>query len=84
MQKPNYQNTSSAVQDRWLNTPTKIDDSVKPGVKRFELWVPPDLTEIPGILYTISEHEVGRLDNLAYKFYGSVNLWWLIAFANNF
>ena len=80
---PSWQVPLSTSQNRWALTPQKLDDSVKPGVKRFELWVPPDLKEIPATLYTISENEVGRLDNLAYKFYGNVNLWWVIAYANN-
>lgn len=50
-----------------------------------------ELTEFPKILQETQEDDVllrlkspERLDNLAYRFYGSPQLWWVIAFANRF
>ena len=35
------------------------------------------------INHTLSAYEVGRLDLIAYKYYGDVQLWWIIAQANS-
>jgi len=35
------------------------------------------------VIHRISEHEIGRLDTIAYNYYGDPMLWWVIADRNN-
>lgn len=52
----------------------------------FEMWERPeeidDFIESAS-LYLVRNVDVGRLDLLAYEFYGNVRLWWIIATVNN-
>ncbi len=34
------------------------------------------------LLHTVTEGEVGKLDNIAWHYYGTPDLWWVIAMAN--
>lgn len=47
-------------------------------------WEPIDFPEdTTDQFYTTGEHDVGRLDLVAYRFYGNVHLWWVIAHVND-
>lgn len=35
------------------------------------------------LVHVVRQTDIGRLDLVAYEFYGDVNLWWVIAHANN-
>lgn len=50
----------------------------------FGVWNRPniDLSVDSGVYHTVSEHEIGRLDLVAYDYYGDPLLWWVIADAN--
>ena len=53
------------------------------GVECWELWEPPVIDPAPSdILYTVARTD--RIDMLAYHFYESSELWWIIALANDF
>ena len=34
-------------------------------------------------VYVTTETDIGRLDLVAYRFYGDINLWWVIAHSND-
>ncbi len=76
--------------DRYWKTKTYIDDSVSKGRKRYGLWECPDFTKLPELeltddtffTYRIADTDLGRIDLLAYKFYGDVSLWWVICVVN--
>ena len=50
----------------------------------FDLWNPPfTYTPQPGDkIHTVHAGETGRLDLIAYDYYGDVRLWWVIAHVN--
>jgi hypothetical protein len=53
------------------------------GVEFWELWEPPVIDEAPDdIFYTVARND--RIDLLAFRFYNSAELWWVIALANDF
>jgi Base plate wedge protein 53 len=48
-----------------------------------ETWDPIDIPELPTDLYvTVDPGEEHRLDLVAYRVYGSLSLYWVIAYAN--
>lgn len=51
-----------------------------------ELWErPPELDdmELNSAQYLVQQKDIGRLDIIAYEYYGNVRLWWIIAAINN-
>lgn len=50
----------------------------------FGVWNRPNIStdNDTGVEHTIKEHEIGRLDLVAYSYYGDPLLWWVIADAN--
>ena len=69
---------------------TKIKQSVvtrgrypKPyNITSYRTTIYSSIPETNSDIYVITQHG-DRLDNLAFQFYGDVNLWWYIAKANN-
>lgn len=48
------------------------------------IWEPLEITPSDGdTIHFIQEKDIGRLDNLAFEFYGNPNLWWVIAHVND-
>lgn len=68
---------------RYHLTPTKIDDLVSPGRFRFETWRAPDIDMAEYSMYSVTESDLKRIDLIAHRTLGDVNLWWAIAFVNN-
>ena len=57
---------------------------VQPDLKFYETHEPREIPETPDDFYhQITAGEVGRLDYLAYFYYGDPKLWWVLAQANN-
>jgi phage tail protein X len=63
--------------DRYENIPTK--KAGKLNVVRSTLY--PTIQPKPGDIYVLT-NTTDRLDQLSYKYYGSVKYWWIIAHAN--
>ena len=63
---------------RYSTTSTIRDNNEK---RRFASTIIPSLPLSPSDIY-IKTTTVERLDNLAYRFYQDVSLWWIIAAAN--
>lgn len=80
----------SQITSRYAITPMVVDQYVRKGKVRFDMWVKPQLTARPEIplddqnvsIYTVKRQDLGRLDLLAYSYYGNVSLWWIIAAYN--
>lgn len=53
------------------------------GANHTNVWVPPVIKNIEFSLYKINTDEVGRLDLVSYKVYGSEQYFWVIAHFNN-
>jgi len=83
MRKPSYERHLTAVSTRFFATDTRIDDSVRPGIRRLETWVFPDIEKVSYTTYMLDASDIGRLDRLAYRFWGDPTLWWLLAWFNN-
>ena len=72
------------LDSRYKDTGIAFDASL---AKSFlEMWERP--TEMDNFIesssrYLVRNVDVGRLDLLAYEFYGNVRLWWIIATVNN-
>ena len=65
--------------NRYATTPKKIDKS---GIRVYSTTYYPQIPIENSDKFVMSK--VGdRIDTLAYKFYGDVTLWWIIAKANN-
>lgn len=65
--------------DRYKYTKTK---KKKTGERTYRQTIYPQIPVTPADIYFFSK--VGdRLDNLAYKYYSDVSLWWVIAQANH-
>jgi hypothetical protein len=48
------------------------------------VWKPFEFRATDGdVFYRIADHEVGRLDLLSHRFYGTPSFWWVIAYVNN-
>ena len=66
--------------NRYATTPKKIDKS---GIRVYSTTYYPQIPIENSDKFVMSK--VGdRIDTLAYKFYGDVTLWWIIAKANGF
>ena len=86
-----YLKNRSPVDDRYSLTEIFIDDYVYPGRRRYGLWKPaalksrPELTLDEGTYsrYTTTAADIGRMDLIAWKFYGEVSWWWVIALYNH-
>jgi len=65
----------------WLRFP---DYYIFDGIEFFDT---PDFPEFPlsdnDTIITIDQTYLGRLDLIAYDYYGDVNLWWVIALVND-
>ena len=62
---------------RYNNIPSKKAGKIN--VVRSTLY--PTITPKPGDIYVLTDSS-DRLDQLSYKYYGSVRYWWIIAHAN--
>ncbi len=62
---------------RYNNIPNKKANNIS--VTRSTLY--PTIIPKPGDIYVLTD-STDRLDQLAYKYYGSVKYWWIIAHAN--
>ena len=73
--------TASIPNKSWLLFP---DYFMFDGIEFFDT---PDFPEFPQSsndkIITIDQTYLGRLDLIAYDFYGDSNLWWVIALVNN-
>jgi len=65
--------------DRYKYTKLK---NKKTGERTLQQVIYPQIPQSPTDIY-IFAREGDRLDNLAYKYYGDVGLWWIIAQANH-
>ena len=63
--------------DRYQNIQSKKDKGVT--VTRSTLY--PTITPKPGDIYVLTD-STDRLDQLSFKYYGTVKYWWIIAHAN--
>lgn len=79
-----------AVSNRYATTVLAVDDFVAPGRKRYSLWRAPEFAARPELslaegtydLYTVRQSDIGRLDYVAYRYYGDSQYWWIIALLN--
>jgi hypothetical protein len=65
---------------------TNILSNIPSGKYRFEMWErPAELANMTlnSTRYIVHQHELGRLDLLAWNFYDNVKLWWIIAAVND-
>ena len=49
---------------------------------RFGVWNAPKITLTNVAYYVVKETDLGRLDNIAFDFYGDPRFWWAIAHVN--
>ena len=63
---------------RYKNTPQKVDKS---GIRVYQTTYYPEIKISDNDVFILPK-EGERLDSLAYKYYGDVSLWWIIAKAN--
>ena len=82
IEQPFLENTTSE-ESRYGLSKVTIDQTVTEGRRRFGLWQKPVLKMETYTWHVISPGEVGRLDLISYKTYGTVQYWWAIALANN-
>lgn len=90
MTTPAYLKNRSGVNNRYSLTKVHIDDFVASGRRRYGLWKVPALRPRPELLlqagtyyrYTVTDRDIGRIDLIAYKYYGDVSWWWVIATYN--
>ncbi len=68
---------------RYDLTAQRVDDSVKPGTLRNGLWKVPEIDMTSYNRYAVTAADDKRIDMIAYRMYGDVNLWWAIAIVNN-
>jgi hypothetical protein len=48
------------------------------------IWEPLDIPESDGdFIHFVQQKDIGRLDNLSFEYYGTPNLWWVIAHVND-
>lgn len=50
---------------------------------RWGIWNRPKIDMTQYYVYELQERDIGRLDRVAYEFYGKEELWWAIASVNN-
>lgn len=74
---------NSQTIDRYSLTPKRTDDSFKPGVWRYQIWMPPNIDMTDYDNYLVKETDNGRLDRIAAQYYQDSSLWWVIAWVNN-
>jgi len=65
--------------DRYMFTKVYVDDSVSRGRVRFGRWREGELPLDRWTSYVLTDKDIGRLDNVAYKVYKNVRLWPIIA-----
>jgi len=63
---------------RYNNTTQKVDKS---GIRVYQTTYYPEIKISDSDVFVLPK-EGERLDSLAYKYYGDVSLWWIIAKAN--
>ena len=63
---------------RYNNTTQKVDKS---GIRAYQTTYYPEIKISDSDVFVLPK-EGERLDSLAYKYYGDVSLWWIIAKAN--
>lgn len=75
---------------RYIKTPlfSEPKDRNDPGKGNnvfFGTWVAPNITSDPATdqNYVVTDKDIGRLDLISFDFYGTPNLWWVIAHVNN-
>lgn len=81
----------AAVDNRYSLSEIFVDDFVSPGRRRYGLWKPAQIKSHPETalddgtydLYTVTIADIGRLDLIAWKYYNSVDWWWVIAYYNS-
>jgi len=67
---------------RYKFTQLVYDSEIKG--KRYSLFKPPKFrNNFKYTTYVVQKKDLGRLDNLAYKFYNDSRLWWVIAYINH-
>lgn len=45
---------------------------------------PINMLDVEYVTYQIRDYDIGRLDLVSYRQYGTVDFWWIIAHVNNF
>ena len=75
--------SGSFVKDRYCFTKKLLDDFVSPGRSRYGRWRPPDISTEDYSRHVVVEGEIGRIDLIAYREYGDVHLWPVIAYFNS-
>ena len=70
------------IDDRYIYTKKYIDDFVSPDRVRHGRWRPPKIDMLHYERSTVQPEEVGRPDLVAYRAYGDVRLWPVIAYYN--
>ena len=69
--------------DRYSLTKTRLDDFVRKGTLRHQLWIPPDEIDLEDCTYfTVTPEYLYRLDLIAHQKLGDKRLWWVIAWVN--
>jgi len=66
----------------YSNVPVELE-GIKQTAIVFGLQVPPGIGDATDILYTVSLGGASRLDLIADKFYGTPELWWVVAQVNS-
>jgi len=53
------------------------------GVVNYGEWTPPDIDREGERLYIVTDSDLGRIDLISYRVYGTVDLWWVPLHHNN-
>ena len=69
--------------NRYTSTAEKVDDLVRPGTLRKKMWRIPEIDMTDYDRYTVTTKDLKRIDLIAYRMYGDVNFWWVVAVMNN-
>jgi hypothetical protein len=77
-----YLVNNTSEDSRYGLTKVTIDQFIVPGRRRFGIWQVPALKLETYGRHVVMPGEVGRIDNIAYKYYNTCQYWWAIAAAN--
>jgi len=69
--------------NRYGRTAFHTDTAVSPGTLRMGLWGAPNVDMTGYRRFTVTGRDLKRADMIAYRMYGDVTLWWVIALVNN-
>lgn len=69
-------------QDPYRKTHVYTDADIQAGTLRFGVWRAPTFNVQDAVRHTVTAGDVGMLDLIAYEYYESEALWWVIAWAN--